>query len=230
MPSRDNKARTAAPAAVSPAPPGGRRPGAAEAEDPRPHRQAPSGRGLSRRSLKNWRVRSRLLLLIIIPTLTAVVLGGSRIVTSVQSALGYQRVEQLANMSYDVTGLAARLEYERDQTLEYIGEGTAGRAGTLSRQHGRRRPAEPPGRRAGAEPDHAVDQEGPGGRRCRSAPATPRRCSPTRRTSATCSSCSAPLRTAATTTQLPATQVLSPVRLDDRRAAGHRRQHRAGQR
>ncbi len=78
-------------------------------------------------------MRSRLLLLIIIPTLTAVVLGGSRIVTSVQSALGYQRVEQLANMSYDVTGLAARLEAERDQTLEYIGEGSAGRAGTLSR-------------------------------------------------------------------------------------------------
>jgi len=86
---------------------------------------------MSRRSLKNWRVRSRLLLLIIIPTITAVVLGGSRIVTSVQSALGYQRVEQLANMSYDVTGLAARLENERDQTLEYIGEGTAGRPGTL---------------------------------------------------------------------------------------------------
>ena len=118
------------PAAVSQSP--GGPPGAAEAEDPGPQ-QAPSGRGLSRRSLKNWRVRSRLLLLIIIPTLTAVVLGGSRIVTSVQSALGYQRVEQLANMSYDVTGLAARLESERDQTLEYIGEGTAGRAGTLSR-------------------------------------------------------------------------------------------------
>ena len=61
-----------------------------------------------------------------------IVLGGSRIVTSVQSALGYQRVEQLANMSYDVTGLAARLEDERDQTLEYIGEGPAGRPGTLS--------------------------------------------------------------------------------------------------
>jgi signal transduction histidine kinase len=78
-------------------------------------------------------VRSRLLLLITIPTLTAVVLGGSRIVTSVQSALSYQRVEQLANTSYDVTGLAAQLEYERDQTLEYIGEGSAGRAGSLAR-------------------------------------------------------------------------------------------------
>ncbi len=130
MPSRDNKARTADPAAVSQSPGG---PAAATgAEDPG-QEQAPSGSGSSRRSLKNWRVRSRLLLLIIIPTLTAVVLGGSRIVTSVQNALSYQRVEQLANMSYDVTGLAARLESERDQTLEYIGEGAAGRAGTLSR-------------------------------------------------------------------------------------------------
>ncbi len=120
---------------------------------------------MSRRSLKNWRVRSRLLLLIIIPTLTAVVLGGSRIVTSVQSALGYQRVEQLANMSYDVTGLAARLEDERDQTLEYIGEGTAGRPGTLSHNTADGAPAEPPAGHAGSEPDPAVDQQGPGRRR-----------------------------------------------------------------
>ncbi len=75
----------------------------------------PSGGRGSWRSLKNWRVRSRLLLLIIIPTLTAVVLGGTYIVTSVQNAMAYQRVEQLANLSYDVTGLAAHLEDERDR-------------------------------------------------------------------------------------------------------------------
>ncbi len=96
---------------------------------------------MSWRSLKNWRVRSRLLLLIIIPTLAAVVLGGSRIVTSVQSTLAYQRVEQLASTSYDVTGLAARLEDERDITMEYIGYGSAGRAGTLSHNTGDGAPA-----------------------------------------------------------------------------------------
>jgi hypothetical protein len=74
------------------------------------------------RSLKNWRVRSRLLLLIIIPTVTAVVLGGTYIVTAVQNALAYQRVEQLANLSSDVTTLAANLENERDQTMWCIGE------------------------------------------------------------------------------------------------------------
>ena len=77
-------------------------------------------------------MRSRLLLLITIPTLTSVVLGGTYIATSVQNALVYQRVETLSNLSYDVTGLAAHLEDERDQTMEYIGQGLNGRAGTLN--------------------------------------------------------------------------------------------------
>jgi len=88
------------------------------------------------RSLKNWRVRSRLLLLIIIPTLTAVVLGGTYIVTSIQNAVAYQRVETLANLSSDITTLAASLENERDQTLEYIGSGQAGRQGHLAGKGG----------------------------------------------------------------------------------------------
>jgi signal transduction histidine kinase len=40
----------------------------------------------SRRALKNWRVRSRLVLLVTIPTVTAVVFGGIRIADSLQSA------------------------------------------------------------------------------------------------------------------------------------------------
>ncbi len=123
-PPADRSARAApvtppAALAASPPPPVG-----AAADQPQ--------RGMSRRALKNWRVRSRLLLLIIIPTLTAVVLGGTYIVTSVQNALVDQRVETLANLSFDVTSLAAHLEDERDQTMEYIGDGDgSGRLGTL---------------------------------------------------------------------------------------------------
>ena len=80
----------------------------------------------SRRGLKNWRVRSRLVLLIAIPTLTAVVLGGTGVVSSVKSYLAYQRVEQLAKLSTDITVLAQRLEDERDQTVYYIGLGAKG--------------------------------------------------------------------------------------------------------
>jgi signal transduction histidine kinase len=89
----------------------------------------------SRRALKNWRVRSRLLLLITIPTLTAVALGGIRIASSVQSALAYQRVLQLTTLSSDITVLAQRLEDERDQTVYYIALGHAGgRAASTANQ------------------------------------------------------------------------------------------------
>jgi len=99
---------------------GGPPAGGAAADSTGPGQQS-QGSGLRWRSLKNWRVRSRLMLLIIIPTLTAVVLGGTYIATAVQNALAYQRVEHLAKLSYDVTTLAFNLEYERDQTMECIG-------------------------------------------------------------------------------------------------------------
>ena len=83
----------------------------------------------SRYALKNWRVRSRLLLLISIPTLTAVVLGGIRIASSVQSAYASQRVETLASLGQEITGLAQALEDERDQTVFYIAMGANGGRG-----------------------------------------------------------------------------------------------------
>ncbi len=137
MPSRDKKVRTAPAASRSESrpdgsPPAGRSvagggapagglPAGGAGTDNAGSGQVSQGTRLRGRSLKNWRVRSRLLLLIIIPTLTAVVLGGTYIATAVQNALGYQRVEHLANLSYDVSTLAFNLEYERDQTMECIG-------------------------------------------------------------------------------------------------------------
>jgi signal transduction histidine kinase len=96
------------------------------------HPAVPPGRPASRRALKNWRVRSRLLLLITIPTLTAVALGGIRIASSVQSALSYQRVLQLTTLSSDITVLAQRLEDERDQTVYYIADKVGGRSSAPS--------------------------------------------------------------------------------------------------
>ncbi len=90
----------------------------AEPGGPGPARQPGSG---SRRALKNWRVRSRLVLLIAIPTLTAVVLGGAGILSYARSATADGRVQQLATLSANVTVLAQRLEDERDTTVRYIG-------------------------------------------------------------------------------------------------------------
>src|SRR5262249_56142772 len=87
-------------------------------------------------AVKSWGVRSGLLLLITIPTLTAVALGGIRIASSVQSALAYQRVLQLTTLSSDITALAQRLEDERDQTVYYIALGpSGGRAAPNAARH-----------------------------------------------------------------------------------------------
>jgi signal transduction histidine kinase len=101
-----------------------------------------AARTSSRRALKNWRVRSRLFLLVIIPTITAVVLGGIRISSSVQSALVYERVVQLANLSGKITSLVQDLQREREDTVEFIVlGGTTGPNGTNPPNGGRGSPA-----------------------------------------------------------------------------------------
>jgi signal transduction histidine kinase len=105
------------------APHDGQQPGAAS-----PPTRAP------RRGLRNWRVRSRLLLLVIIPTLTAVAAGGVFIASSVESALINQRVLTLANLSGKVTGLVQALQNEREDTVRFIvlGQSDGGRGASPS--------------------------------------------------------------------------------------------------
>ena len=101
-----------------------------EAAEPGGPGPAPRRGGSSRRALKNWRVRSRLVLLIAIPTLTAVVLGGTGILSYARSATADGRVQQLAALSANVTVLAQHLEDERDTTVRYIGQGAQGGRGS----------------------------------------------------------------------------------------------------
>jgi signal transduction histidine kinase len=87
----------------------------------------------SSRALKNLRVRPRLLLLVAVPTIAAVALGGFHIVSSVQNEQLYQRVRQLAILGQDDTNLVQALEDERDHTVYYIALGAdGGRASVLS--------------------------------------------------------------------------------------------------
>jgi signal transduction histidine kinase len=79
-----------------------------------------------RYALKNWRVRSRLLLLVVLPTLSAVILGGVAVAASIRSAVAYQRVEQFSRLGGDITGLIQALQTEREDTIRYITMGPAG--------------------------------------------------------------------------------------------------------
>jgi signal transduction histidine kinase len=155
-------------------------------------------------------VRSRLLLLIIIPTLTAVILGGTYIVTSVQNALGFQRVERLANLSYDVTGLADHLGDERAVTMQYIGLGVTGRQGSQSSNATTR---------AGAKPELGTVTQtqaltAPWMAKVRTDSAAigagyPQQVQEEAQSMGSILKLVAPLRTAAVTTKLPATDVMS---------------------
>jgi signal transduction histidine kinase len=95
-------------------------PPAGEAEEA-PRAAAP--RSGSRLALSNWRVRWRILALIVVPTLAAVILGGLRISSAATSALADKRTENVAQLNADVVRLAQNLEDERDITAGYIAAG-----------------------------------------------------------------------------------------------------------
>jgi signal transduction histidine kinase len=84
--------------------------------------------------LKNLRVRSRLMLLIAVPTISAIVLGGFIIAASLHRAQVYQRVETLATAGQRIAVLAQALADERDETVAYIAMKAAsgGRGAVLS--------------------------------------------------------------------------------------------------
>src|SRR6201996_1895133 len=86
-----------------------------------PHPAAP--RSGSRLALSNWRVRWRILALIVVPTLAAVILGGLRISSAASSALADKRTENVAQLNADVVRLAQNMEDERDLTAGYIAAG-----------------------------------------------------------------------------------------------------------
>ena len=79
-----------------------------------------------RSPLKNWRVRSRLLLLVLLPTLAAVFLGGFSVLSSARSAAAYQRVEQFSRLGSGITSLVQALQTEREDTIRYITMGAQG--------------------------------------------------------------------------------------------------------
>src|SRR3984957_10884765 len=88
-----------------------------------PQQPAPNA---GRFALKNWRVRSRLLLLVLLPTLAALILGGFSVVASARSALACQRVEQFSRLGGQITNLVQALQAEREDTIRYITMGPSG--------------------------------------------------------------------------------------------------------
>ncbi|MFI6319582.1 nitrate- and nitrite sensing domain-containing protein [Nonomuraea sp. NPDC050556] len=80
-------------------------------------------------------MRSRLLALILIPTLVAVILGGLRVTTSISSAGEYQRVSDVAVLITNLGALGHVLGAERDMSTKFVASGrNEGDLGELERQ------------------------------------------------------------------------------------------------
>ncbi|GII80547.1 hypothetical protein Sru01_55290 [Sphaerisporangium rufum] len=60
------------------------------------------------------------------PTTVAVLLGGFRVASSIQSATEYERVRTVADFVIAVNDLVHELDYERDLTARYVAAGRAG--------------------------------------------------------------------------------------------------------
>ncbi|XVQ88095.1 sensor histidine kinase [Microbispora siamensis] len=71
-------------------------------------------------ALKNWRLRTRLLALILVPTAVAVTLGGLRVASSIGSAAEYQRVQDVAELIVGIGDFVHELQLERDLTARYV--------------------------------------------------------------------------------------------------------------
>ncbi|WP_169369276.1 sensor histidine kinase [Streptosporangium roseum] len=77
--------------------------------------------------LRNWRVRSRLVALILVPTAAAVLLGGVQVFASMRAAADYQQVNDLARLSDHIGALTHELAEERDHTAWFIALGRPAR-------------------------------------------------------------------------------------------------------
>ncbi|MFI7643900.1 nitrate- and nitrite sensing domain-containing protein [Nonomuraea sp. NPDC049400] len=90
---------------------------------PRPRLAHAHRRHRRRLRLRDWRVRARLVALIVIPTGVGVVVGAQQVITSWAAAGQYQQVLDKAELGDAIIELTHQLAHERDLAVHYIGAG-----------------------------------------------------------------------------------------------------------
>jgi signal transduction histidine kinase len=83
----------------------------------------PAVRQGSRLALRNWRVRWRLIAIIVVPTVTALIFGAIQIASSVNNYTSFKRVQTLANLNALVVKAAGQVADERDLVAGYVAAG-----------------------------------------------------------------------------------------------------------
>jgi hypothetical protein len=76
--------------------------------------------------LRNWRVRSKLIAVLVIPAVAFLVLASFGIGSSIRNAQAFDRGSRLAELGGEVTGLVHELQSERDLSAGFLAGGAAG--------------------------------------------------------------------------------------------------------
>ncbi|MFC5831753.1 nitrate- and nitrite sensing domain-containing protein [Nonomuraea insulae] len=71
-------------------------------------------------------MRSKLVVLVVIPTIAALTLGGLRVTTSIATANEYAQVNEVAVLASRLTALAHEVETERDVSAKFVAQGRRG--------------------------------------------------------------------------------------------------------
>ncbi|MEV0850298.1 nitrate- and nitrite sensing domain-containing protein [Streptomyces sp. NPDC049954] len=88
----------------------------------KPKQSGPTGPG-SRMALRNWRISTRLVSLLVLPVAAATTLGGLRISNSLDDIQQLDNMKLLTDMTKQATELAAALQDERDQSAGPLAHG-----------------------------------------------------------------------------------------------------------
>ncbi|MFC0430255.1 nitrate- and nitrite sensing domain-containing protein [Kutzneria buriramensis] len=91
----------------------------------------------SRWRLQNWRLRTKLLVVLLIPTILALILGGIRVSADVSNLTDAQRLAKQVQLESSVAELVQQLQRERDLTAQYVAANRSGDKVNLDRERDR---------------------------------------------------------------------------------------------
>ncbi|MBA8931076.1 signal transduction histidine kinase [Kutzneria viridogrisea] len=87
--------------------------------------------------LRNWRLRTKLLVVLLIPTVLALILGGVRVRADVLNLTDAQRLAKQVQLEVTVADLIQQLQRERDLTARFVADNRNGDRVVLDRQRDR---------------------------------------------------------------------------------------------
>ncbi|EHR52969.1 HAMP domain-containing protein,histidine kinase [Saccharomonospora marina XMU15] len=87
--------------------------------------------------LRNWRLRTKLIVVLVVPTLAVVALLGLRAMADLQRANRFAEAAERVRVDSTVADLVHELQRERDLTVGYVAAGRTGDIGDVSRQRER---------------------------------------------------------------------------------------------